>query len=170
MCPGGASALSEAHVGLSTKSRRGHVPAAPGEPRGVVKARRRQLVEQWRSLYRGEPPPKIASCWLRMAVAFRLQERAHGPLKPSVQRQLMQFANPAGKPSASVGAKIAPGTVLVREWQGVNHTVTVLDKGVSYDGKLYRSLTAVADAITGAHWSGPEFFGLNRKRGVVRND
>lgn len=46
--------------------------------------------------------------------------------------------------------------------------MTILDKGVSHNGKLYRSLTAVADAITGAHWSGPEFFGLNAKRGVER--
>lgn len=102
-----------------------------------------------------------------MAVAYRLQERGHGPLKPALQRMLLQYGSTAsGRPSTI----LSPGTVLVREWQGVNHTVTVLDKGVSYEGKLYRSLTAVADAITGAHWSGPEFFGLNGKRAVVRND
>ena len=105
-----------------------------------------------------------------MAVAFRLQERARGTLKPSLRRQLEQYGSASGQQSTSAPTKAAAGTLLVREWQGVSHTVTILDKGVSYDGKLYRSLTAVADAITGAHWSGPEFFGLNGKRMVIRND
>jgi hypothetical protein len=105
-----------------------------------------------------------------MAVAFRLQERAHGTLRPAIQRLLQQHGRPGESQPAGSSTKLSAGTVLVREWQGVNHTVTVLDKGVSYDGKLYRSLTAVADAITGAHWSGPEFFGLYGKRSVVRND
>ena len=105
-----------------------------------------------------------------MAVVFRLQERAHGTLKPSLRRQLEQCGGASGAPSGAARTKVAAGTGLVREWQGVSHTVTILDKGVSYDGKLYRSLTAVADAITGAHWSGPEFFGLNGKRLVIRND
>lgn len=105
-----------------------------------------------------------------MAVAFRLQERTRGPLKPALQRVLLQYGSTASGRPPGTSQKLGPGTVLVREWQGVNHTVTVLDKGVSYEGKLYRSLTAVADAITGAHWSGPEFFGLNGKRAVVRND
>jgi hypothetical protein len=134
----------------------------------AARAERERLIDQWRLLYRCEPPDKIRSCWLRMAVAHRRQERAHGTLKPSLRRQLL--AHRQTNEPAPVCKKAAPGTVLVREWQGISHTVTVLDKGVSYDGKLYRSLTAVADAITGAHWSGPEFFGLDGKRGVIRND
>ena len=136
----------------------------------AARVERQRLGEQWRTLYRCEPPRKLASCWLRMAVAFRLQERSHGALKRSLRRQLEAFAGRAEKSEAPTSSKAAAGTILVREWQGVTHTVTVLDKGVLYDGKLYRSLTAVADAITGAHWSGPEFFGLNAKRQVVRDD
>ena len=143
--------------------------AQPGL-RSVANAQRKRLREQWRTLYRCDPPQGIPGCWLRMAVAFRLQERTHGALKPSLHRQLRLHADPAADRSAPTCTKAAPGTVLVSEWQGVSHTVTILDKGVSYDGRLYRSLTAVADAITGAHWSGPEFFGLNGKRGVVRSD
>ena len=138
--------------------------------RTLANAQRKHLREQWRTLYRCDPPQKVPSCWLRMAVAFRIQERAHGALKPSLQRLLQANASQPGDGSAPNETRASPGTVLVREWQGVSHTVTVLDKGVSYDGKLYRSLTAVADAITGAHWSGPEFFGLNGQRGVVRSD
>lgn len=136
----------------------------------AAKAQRRHLTEQWRALYRCEPPKKTPSCWLRMAVAYRLQERTHGALKPSLLRQLRSYSGQPSNSDATASTKVAAGTVLVREWQGVSHTVTVLDKGVSYGGKLYRSLTAVADAITGAHWSGPEFFGLNGKRGVVHSD
>ena len=143
--------------------------AQPGL-RSLANAQRQHLREQWRTLYRCDPPEKLPSCWLRMAVAFRLQERAHGTLKPSLRRQLEQYGSASGEEPGAAPTKVAAGTVLVREWQGVSHTVTILDKGVSYDGKLYRSLTAVADAITGAHWSGPEFFGLNGKRLVIRND
>jgi hypothetical protein len=149
-------------MGAAAKAERGS--------RSLAKARRQALREQWRMLYRCEAPQKIPNCWLQMAVAFRRQERAHGALKPSLHRQLRLYASPTADRSAPTCTKVAPGTVLVREWQGVSHTVNVLDKGVSYSGKLYRSLTAVADAITGAHWSGPEFFGLNAKRSVVRND
>jgi hypothetical protein len=166
MCLGGASAIWTGHVGATAPGD----TARAGCIRTLAKAQRRQLIEQWRTLYRCDPPPKLPSCWLRMAVAFRLQERAQGTLKPSLRRQLEQYGPASGEQSSSAPLKVAVGTVLVREWQGVSHTVTVLDKGVSYDGKLYRSLTAVADAITGAHWSGPEFFGLNGKRLVIRND
>ena len=138
--------------------------------RTLANAQRKHLREQWRTMYRCDPPQGIPGCWLRVAVAFRLQERTHGALKPSLHRQLRLQADPAVDRPAPGCTKAAPGTILVREWQGISHTVTILDKGVSYDGKLYRSLTAVADAITGAHWSGPEFFGLNAKRQVVRND
>ena len=163
MCPGGASALSEGPMG--TAAGRAQLGL-----RSLANAQRKHLREQWRTLYRCDPPQKLPSCWLRMAVAFRLQERTHGGLNPSLHRQLRLHASQAGDGPAANCTKASPGTVLAREWQGINHTVTVLDKGVSYDGKLYRSLTAVADAITGAHWSGPEFFGLNGKRGVVRSD
>lgn len=56
--------------------------------------------------------------------------------------------------------KLTPGTRLVRDWHGVGHTVTVLEQGFAYGGKEWRSLSAIAKTITGAHWSGPRFFGL----------
>ena len=52
------------------------------------------------------------------------------------------------------------GTVLIRDWQGKSHHVTVLDRGVLYRKKNYRSLSQVARVITGCRWSGPLFFGL----------
>ena len=62
--------------------------------------------------------------------------------------------------SASAAASLAPGTRLLREWQGQTHHVTVLAQGFEYDGKVFRSLTAISRAITGSAWSGPLFFGL----------
>src|SRR5690349_16640585 len=88
--------------------------------RSLAKAQRQHLCEQWRTLYRCDPPEKIPSCWLRMAVAFRLQERAHGTLKPSLRRQLEQYGSAPGEPFDSAPKKVAAGTVLVREWQGVS--------------------------------------------------
>jgi hypothetical protein len=60
--------------------------------------------------------------------------------------------------------RVRPGARLVREWRGRTHTVIVTDDGFEYAGKAYTSLTSIAHEITGAHWSGPRFFGLNRKQ------
>ena len=69
------------------------------------------------------------------------------------------------KPSKSKKTILAPGTRLLREWHGDRYEVIVEADGFRYDGKLYRSLTAVAKAITGSHISGNLFFGIQRKRG-----
>ncbi len=58
------------------------------------------------------------------------------------------------------GTKVRPGTRLVREWRGRTHVVTATESGFDYDGEAYGSLSAIAQRITGAHWSGPRFFGL----------
>ena len=55
------------------------------------------------------------------------------------------------------------GTMLVRQWRGHAHTVLVRENGFEYDGQRYRSLTVIAEKITGAHWSGPRFFGLTKR-------
>jgi hypothetical protein len=84
-----------------------------------------------------------------------------GGLKPATRRLLERVAQGGGsdRPDRrSVTA--AAGTVLVREWRGKPHQATMIDGGVIYQGECYRSLSAVARAITGAHWSGPLFFGL----------
>ena len=92
-----------------------------------------------------------------------MQENALGGLKPSVRRHLMRVARNAadgrqapGYPSLSP----KPGTVLVRDWGGVTHQVKVLEDGLLFRGKRYKSLSEVARVITGSRWSGPLFFGL----------
>lgn len=74
--------------------------------------------------------------------------------------------NPArrnSKDRVPAAIKLSPGTKLVRDWHGVGHTVTVLEKGFDYDGKVWSSLTAIASAITGSKWNGPRFFGVTGK-------
>ena len=126
-----------------------------------------ELKQQWQALYNSEPPLRISRKLLIRAVAYRIQEQLHGGLKPSTRRLLMRIANDArsGQPLKFVpAAPASAGTVLMREWHGVTHEVRVLDRGVLYKRRRYRSLTEVAKAITGAHWNGPQFFGLRSKR------
>lgn len=80
--------------------------------------------------------------------------RASASTSPSSRSRRAKKASPAFKPPPS------PGTRLMREWNGRMHVVDITDQGILFDGKLYRSLTAVAKRITGTHWSGPRFFGL----------
>ena len=123
-----------------------------------------ELKERWRNLFGTEPPRKIHRSLLIAAIAYRMQENAlGGALKPSVRRHLIRVARSAadgrqapGYPSLSP----QPGTVLVREWGGVTHQVKVLEYGILFRSKRYKSLSEVARVITGSRWSGPVFFGL----------
>lgn len=121
------------------------------------------LRERWSELT-GTPAPKVRQAILRLALAWELQASALGGHSPSTRRQL--GAINAGKP---LPVELAAGTRLVREWNGVLYTVTVGADGViRWDGKDWKSLSAVARAITGSRWSGPVFFGLkSRGRGAA---
>ncbi len=99
-----------------------------------------ELKQQWRALYNSEPPLRISCELLTRAVAYRIQERVHGGLKPSTRRLLLRLANDArsGRPLRPEPASAAPaGTVLMREWHGVTHEVRVLDRGALYKRKRY---------------------------------
>src|SRR5947209_9953555 len=124
-----------------------------------------QLGEEWRHLYRGQPA-RFSRDLLIRSLAYRLQELAHGELSKATQRKLASLAREmATKGSVTVTAdvRLRPGARLMREWRGKTHTVTVRDDGFELAGTLYPSLTQIAHRITGAHWSGPRFFGLRRK-------
>jgi hypothetical protein len=121
------------------------------------------LKQRWRVLYRTEAPVHIGRAFLLQAAAYRLQERVLGGLKPSTRRLLERAAEDNVErrpPTEAPAAKITPGSVLIREWHGVSHRVTVLGDGVLLRGARYRSLSEVARKITGTRWSGPRFFGL----------
>jgi hypothetical protein len=101
------------------------------------------------------------------AVAYKMQERVYGGLSTSTRRALADKG-----PSATTlpPHEARPGTVLLREWHGVTHQVTVVEGGVLYRGKRHRSLSEVARLITGSRWSGPTFFGLKAKGPRRRHD
>jgi len=123
----------------------------------------RELKDRWRSVYGAEPPPRSSRRLLLSAIAYRIQERALGGLKPSVRRLLERASEDAGSRRilrTRPVTRASTGTVLIRDWQGKSHHVTVLERGVQYRKKNYRSLSQVARVITGCRWSGPLFFGL----------
>lgn len=119
-----------------------------------------QLKEKWAGMESGAPP-SVPPALLRRLVAQRLQERRHGALPALVARELVRVASQSGAVSASrPRAELTPGTRLVREWNGRTVTVEVLDSGFTYADRRWRSLSEIARHVTGAHWSGPRFFGL----------
>ena len=123
------------------------------------------LAEEWARRY-GAPAPNISSDLVRLGLAYRFQEQRHGGVSRTSKTAMRRAAAAADEPAkpAAIIRKLTPGTRLVRDWHGVGHTVTVMEDGFAYDGKYWPSLSAIAKAITGAHWNGPRFFGLTERR------
>jgi hypothetical protein len=125
-----------------------------------------ELKHRWRSVYGTQAPPRSSRKLLASTIAYRMQERVFGGLKPSVRRLLERASEDAGGHRVSRTRPVtraSAGTILIRDWQGKSHHVTVLDRGVLYRKKNYRSLSQVARVITGCRWSGPLFFGLRSR-------
>jgi hypothetical protein len=124
-----------------------------------------QLRAEWLNIYR-KPPPDLSADLLRRGIAYRLQERAYGGLSPATMKQIerlkRQFAK-TGEAVAKPAFTLKPGTRLVRDWGRKSHHVLVLGDGYLYNDRSYRSLSQIASEITGAHWSGPRFFGLAKQ-------
>ena len=121
---------------------------------------RDSLVRRWTGLYGTAPPPRTSRSLLMRAVAYKLQEQVYGGLPASIRRMLLGTPRVGAPPKRSRQA--SAGTVLLREWRGKTHRVTIETKGVLYQGRLYRSLSQVARTITGCRWSGPALFGLKK--------
>lgn len=118
---------------------------------------RSALVERWASVFGCPAPQRVRVTLLRDALAWHCQMAARaGPARVSRLIRGVRRSTTAAAPAAT----LAPGTRLLREWQGQTHHVTVLAEGFEHDGRRYRSLTAIARHITGTAWSGPLFFGL----------
>jgi hypothetical protein len=119
----------------------------------------------WRKVYRREPAVGLSRDLIIRALANLMQERAYCGPSRSVRRCLNTLAGAFEKGSVSFdpGVGLKTGARLVRQWGGHAHTVLVLDDGFEYEGQRYRSLTMIADRITGAHWSGPRFFGVTKR-------
>jgi hypothetical protein len=127
-----------------------------------------ELKKQWRELFEIEPPP-FNRRYLESRLAYRIQELAYGGLKPETIERLEVLGEQLDGGNMVVRRNRADdrpivGTRLIREWQGIEHTVTVLADGYEWQGRPYKSLSSVARAITGTRWNGWIFFGLKNHR------
>ena len=129
------------------------------------------LKRQWRELFGSEPPP-FNRPYLVSRLSYRVQELAYGGLKPETRARLealgeqLDGGNPVLRRIRGDDKPVA-GTRLVRQHGGVEHTVTVLQDGYEWQGRPYRSLSAIARAITGTRWNGWVFFGLKNQKGAA---
>jgi hypothetical protein len=129
----------------------------------------RDLKAQWRSLFGADPPPYNRR-FLESRLAYRIQELAYGGLKPETIARLEALGEQIDGGNITLRRirqhqRPIAGTRLLREYQGVEHVVTVTREGYEYQGRPYQSLSAIARAITGTRWNGWLFFGL-RKAGA----
>ena len=128
---------------------------------------REDLADLWASRFGCVPPKGCGRKLLELSAAYGIQEKTLGGPKPESRKTQAPEMVPYGNDAASrrkkrrrVIAIIKPGTRLVREWNGRTHHVEMVEGGFVWNGKKHRSLSTIAREITGAHWSGPRFFGL----------
>jgi hypothetical protein len=126
------------------------------------------LRQRWESLFGNPPPKSLRHAFLVRACAYGIQVKAFGGLSAATGKRLRAIAEAArtksALPASSATRRIKPGTRLVRAWGGETHTVTVLADGAfEWNGSRYRSLSAIARAITGTNWNGHTFFGLKKR-------
>jgi hypothetical protein len=126
------------------------------------------LQTRWRNVFRRRPPSHLPRHLLFRILAYRLQADRLGDLDVESQRLLDGTGSPADAGKRAVEIKrlisaVTPGTILAREWNGRMQRVAILADGFAWNGKTYRSLSKVAEAITGTRWNGPKFFGLRDK-------
>lgn len=157
--------------------RRQHAVPAPDYSNPTVLARvavlktttMAELKQQWRALFETEPPGYNRK-FLESRLAYRIQELAFGGLKPETKARLKALGEQYDGDDIAVRKtrldhRPIAGTRLIREWQGVEQTVTVMNDGYDWQGRPYQSLSAVARAITGTRWNGWTFFGLKNRKG-----
>lgn len=128
---------------------------------------RAECIECWTKQFGQEPPKYVSVQFMRQALAYEAQKKVYGGHSAAVRKVLKgalkhdrTAGGMAGAATVPPATALRPGTHLVREWNGRTYQVEVLEDGFRMDGKQYRSLSAIAVKITGAHWSGPRFFGL----------
>lgn len=123
--------------------------------------RHRDLRREWALVCKSKPPQGRSRELLMRGTAWQLQAKRFGGLAPETKRHLTRIAQSMERnPTYRITPKLKAGTVLVREWQGGRHEVQVLERGFSYRGEHYRSLSQIARSITGTRWNGRAFFGL----------
>jgi hypothetical protein len=145
-------------------------PVRAGEVANIARLEaisREDCIDEWRRTMGGQSLKYVSVQFMRSALAYESQVKAHGGHSTAVRKALkaalktdQRSSEAGGRPRPAPQSSLRPGTHLVREWNGRTYQIEVLEDGFQMDGKRYRSLSAIARKITGAHWSGPRFFGL----------
>ena len=127
---------------------------------------RAELRVLWEREFAGKAPPALGRDILALGIAYARQERSYGGLARPVAKELDRLLarvlqdEGADAPKATTSPLPRSGTILVREWRGTTHRVTVVNDGFRWNGKTHQSLSSIARAITGTNWNGPHFFGM----------
>jgi len=166
---GGPSPVPGRGRDRKNQPRRADIAKLEGDIIGLVDRSKQDLRLAWRQVHRTEPPPGLSRDLLIRALAHRLQEETHRGTSRAQRRRLQTLAREfeKGSGSSDPGIMLRTGTTLVRQWRGHTHTVLVREDGFEYEGQHYGSLTVIAERITGAHWSGPRFFGLTKRASAL---
>jgi Protein of unknown function (DUF2924) len=162
---GGPSPVRSRGGNRNDRARKPGLVEVEAELAGLLDRSTQELRLVWCQLHRAGPPVGLSRDLLTRAVAYDLQERTHGGASAALRRRLQSLAEASEKGALAVdrGIVLKTGTTLVRQWRGHTHTVLVQKDGFEHEGQRYRSLTVIAERITGAHWSGPRFFGLAKR-------
>jgi hypothetical protein len=124
-----------------------------------------ELRNRWKMLFGHSAPKSLRRNFLARAIAYQMQVEANGGLSVGTKRRLREIANSVrnGDANSMLGStRIRTGTQMIRQWQNTTHTVTAVAEGFEWNGRTYKSLSAVANAITGTNWNGFAFFGIKR--------
>jgi DUF2924 family protein len=152
------------------RPRRPDITAVERQIAGLATRSPHDLRVAWRQLHRTGPPLGLSRDLLIRGLAHQLQEQSYGGVSRALRRCLQGLARASDKATMAAvdpGIMLKAGTTLVRQWRGHTHMVLVHGDGFEHAGQRYRSLTAIAERITEAHWSGPRFFGLTKRARAV---
>jgi len=166
---GGPSPVAGRGGNRNARARKPGLSEIEAEIAGLLDRSTPELRLAWLEFRRAGPPLGLSRDLLIRALAYELQQRVHGRPSPALRRRLQSLAGASEKGMMAVdpGLVLKAGTTLVRQWRGHTHTVLVHNDGFEHEGQLYRSLTAIAERITEAHWSGPRFFGLTKRASAL---
>ena len=163
---GGPSPVRGRGGNRNDRARKPGLVEVEAEVAGLLDRSTQELRLVWRQLHRAGPPVGLSRDLLIRALAYDLQKRTHGGASAALRRRLQSLAEAPDKGALAANRGIvlkAGTTTLVRQWRGHTHTVLVQKDGFEHEGQRYRSLTVIAERITGAHLSGPRFFGLTKQ-------
>jgi hypothetical protein len=158
-------------MGKHSTGRRSYAKSSGGEDQKIPGKHklnnREEVIREWVQQFGRRPPRNISTLFMRRSLSFECQCASNPALKRLSKTLQRDFKS--GLKTRSSGLGLSVGSHLVRQWNGRTYQVEVTDNGFVMDGKSYRSLSSIANKITGTNWSGPRFFGLKRRKTTQRD-